>query len=344
MPFSDEFLSFLRKRYGEPKEMSSSLGGGTYVKFDSGIKVPLHRLEKEHYESKKERTITGVSMTDRVLRKSVAQGFCPELAGSANCRCTLIDQEAIHSPSRVMKDSVSETIRQIFNMDKGDSAPKTAEEALREEHERIGFVPFIPPPSSVLEDDSPWSKSVPLFRSPFSAEDVIETHEKLWLPSLGETDSKNQDNKKGRKTMNEIRTKKIVDRFYNNAESAVRDDRELKIEAMLREDSNVQQFAEKDKELRDLLRLFAERDHADVTGYDHEPDTCDLKDIATPGTRAKLNELNKSADEAIAKCRKEKGEVLDVLSACDTYDQEYRVLVAYGILTEEGKLRSYKLA
>ena len=277
MPFSHDFLEFLKQTYGPPVEVINPFGGEELIKFGSGDTLPIGKLEreyKEYKESRKERTIQAPPILDRVLH------HCANVA-------------PIDSRPLPFAPHISEKKAELIGAAQNTCSPADS-----------------------------------FFRKEIFSEELFRRFEKDF-----------EKFRKENERMNEIKTQKIVDLYYQNKRTAALAARDKAIDEALEADKNVAMLVNHDKALGDMLESFKINDGADCSMFcANRLDTRIKKSVATAATREKIDKLYNSYDETVNSNEKERNEVMVLLGACDTYEQETAVLKSYGIIDENGKL------
>ncbi len=127
--------------------------------------------------------------------------------------------------------------------------------------------------------------------------------------------------------MKEIRTKGIVDLWFRKEYNKISEEMEDVRKSILNDDNLYLSVKTKVDEINSIIV---------EQGYDEV--LIDL-DCYTDNTTDKLlNDLDHANIVKIDTLKNKKTEILAMLSACDTYEQEMEVLKTYGVVDESGKL------
>ena len=172
------------------------------------------------------------------------------------------------------------------------------------------------------------------FENPDIDSDLFAISPSIFLNSFSIENVMDQlNNINSLKEKNNMKSKVILDLYFNNMKAAVKEKTENTIDALTSTDPIVSAIQQKVCEIRkiidDNMHSIASKD----ASFDVKID-----DLMSKETEASIEKIYEERETEINRLNMLKNEIMTMLTPCETYDEELDILFAYGIIDDDGKL------
>lgn len=144
------------------------------------------------------------------------------------------------------------------------------------------------------------------------------------------TDITNLNNKEENK---EMKSQVIVDLYFRNLKEAVEEMTMKTVEELTAADPIVSEIQQKVNEIRDIISKNKEIIADRYASFDVM-----IRDLITVDTEAAITKAYEEKKKEDSRLESLKREIMTMLTPCETYNDEIKILFAYGIIDDDGIL------